>query len=478
MTDPSLVLAAILLPALGAFLLPLIGMASKWARNVTAAVLVLLAFCANAALIPSALWSGQVVETSLLGLRLVADGLAVFVAASSSLISLIIVIYSFDYIDHYEHQNEYYMMVTLFLGSMMGLVYSGNLILLFVFWELTAVASWRLIGFFRKDTDVRRANKAFLITVGGALVMLLGFVMLWSAAGTFDLVELKAHQAGAPISDWIFLLILVGILSKSATLPLHTWLPDAGVAPSPVTSLLHAAVLVKIGVYVYARLFIVGFAYSQFGHTLVMVLAAASALVSAGAALVETDLKRIIAYSTVSQIAFIFLGLASGTAVGITGAVLYILMHGLAKGGLFLCAGIVEHQTHTKDITRMGGLWRQMPITALSFLLCSFSVMGIPPFGGFFSKSMVIMGGVESGHPWITATFVLGAVFTILYLIRVYNRVFLGAPAGATGSHEGSRTMVGSVAALTVISVVAGVAINWPGRLAEVAVNQMLGIIK
>ena len=478
MTDPSLVLAAILLPALGAFLLPLIGMASKWARNVTAAVLILLAFCANAALIPTSLWSGQVVETSLVGLRLVADGLAVFVAATSSLISLIIVIYSFDYIDHYEHQNEYYLMVTLFLGSMMGLVYSGNLILLFVFWELTAVASWRLIGFFRKDTDVKRANKAFLITVGGALVMLLGFVMLWSAAGTFDLVELKAHQAGAPISDWIFLLILVGILSKSATLPLHTWLPDAGVAPSPVTSLLHAAVLVKIGVYVYARLFIVGFAYSQFGHTLVMVLAAASALVSAGAALVETDLKRIIAYSTVSQIAFIFLGLASGTAVGITGAVLYILMHGLAKGGLFLCAGIVEHQSHTKDITRMGGLWRQMPITALSFLLCSFSVMGIPPFGGFFSKSMVIMGGVESGHPWITATFVLGAVFTILYLIRVYNRVFLGAPAGATGSHEGSRTMVGSVAALTVISVVAGVAINWPGRLAEVAVNQMLGIIK
>ncbi len=478
MTDSSLVLAAILLPALGAFLLPLIGMASKWARNVTAAVLVLLAFCANGALVPTALWSGQVVETSLVGLRLVADGLAVFVAATSSLISLIIVIYSFDYIDHYEHQNEYYMMVTLFLGSMMGLVYSGNLILLFVFWELTALASWRLIGFFRKDTDVKRANKAFLITVGGALVMLLGFVMLWSAAGTFDLVELKAHQAGAPISDWIFLLILVGILSKSATLPLHTWLPDAGVAPSPVTSLLHAAVLVKIGVYVYARLFIVGFAYSQFGHTLVMVLAAASALVSAGAALVETDLKRIIAYSTVSQIAFIFLGLASGTPIGITGALLYILMHGLAKGGLFLCAGIVEHQTHTKDITRMGGLWRQMPITALSFLLCSFSVMGIPPFGGFFSKSMVIMGGAESGHPWITATFVLGAVFTILYLMRVYNRVFLGAPAGAAGSREGSRTMVGSVAALTVISVVAGVAINWPGRLAEVAVNQMLGIIK
>jgi NADH:ubiquinone oxidoreductase subunit 5 (subunit L)/multisubunit Na+/H+ antiporter MnhA subunit len=133
---------------------------------------------------------------------------------------------------------------------------------------------------------------------------------------------------------------------------------------------------------------------------------------------------------------------------------------------------------HTKDITRMGGLWRKMPITALSFLLCSLSVMGIPPFGGFFSKAMVIMGGAESGHPWITGTFVLGAVFTVLYLMRVYNRVFLGEPAGKAESREGSRTMVGSVATLTVLSVVAGVAINWPGKLAEVAVNQMLGIIK
>jgi formate hydrogenlyase subunit 3/multisubunit Na+/H+ antiporter MnhD subunit len=209
-----------------------------------------------------------------------------------------------------------------------------------------------------------------------------------------------------------------------------------------------------------------------------LVLAAASALVSAGAALIETDLKRIIAYSTVSQIAFIFLGLASGTAIGITGALLYILMHGLAKGGLFLCAGIVEQSTHTKDITRLGGLWRQMPITALSFLVCALSVMGVPPLGGFFSKTMVIMGAADAGRPWIAATFVLGAAFTILYLLRVYNRVFLGESASGEHPREGSRTMVGSVATLTVLSVVAGVAINWPGKLAELAVHQMLGVIK
>jgi len=480
MTDSSLVLAAILTPALGALLLPLIGGVSKHARNYAAAILVACAFLANAALMPSIFGSGQVVEASLVGLKLVADGLAVFVGAASSLISLIIVIYSFDYIDHYDNQNEYYLMVVLFLGSMMGLVFSANLILLFIFWELTAVASWRLIGYFRKESDILRANKAFLVTVFGALLMLLGFVMLAMTAGTFDIAAIKSQLAGTPISDVAFLLIMAGIFSKSATLPFHTWLPDAGVAPSPVTSLLHAAVLVKIGVYVFARLFVVNFGYSETAHTVVLVLAAASALVSAGAALVETDLKRIIAYSTVSQIGFIFLGFASGTTIGVTGALLYVLMHGLAKGGLFLCAGIVEQKTHTKDITRLGGLRQQMPITSLSFLLCALSVMGVPPLGGFFSKSMVIMGATDAGRPWIASTFVLGAVFTILYLMRAYNRVFLGQPANgeAEQPREGSKVMVGSVAALTVLSIVAGVAINWPGKLAEIAVFQMLGAVK
>jgi formate hydrogenlyase subunit 3/multisubunit Na+/H+ antiporter MnhD subunit len=191
----------------------------------------------------------------------------------------------------------------------------------------------------------------------------------------------------------------------------------------------------------------------------------------------DTDLKRIIAYSTVSQIAFIFLGLAAGSHMAVTGALLYILMHGLAKGGLFLCAGIVEHGTHTKDITKLGGLLKQMPVTAISFLLCALSVMGVPPFGGFFSKTMVIAGAAEAGYPWISSVFVLGAFLTIIYLFRVYNLVFLGR-VGIESKQEGSRTMVYSVAALALLSVVGGIAIHWPGMLAEAAVDQMLGMVK
>jgi NADH:ubiquinone oxidoreductase subunit 5 (subunit L)/multisubunit Na+/H+ antiporter MnhA subunit len=275
-------------------------------------------------------------------------------------------------------------------------------------------------------------------------------------------------------------LILLGILSKSATLPLHTWLPDAGVAPSPVTALLHAAVLVKIGVYVFARLFIVTFpvfepaSINVTWQTAALIIAAASALVSAGAALIETDLKRIIAYSTVSQIAFIFLGFASGSTIGVAGALLYILMHGLAKGGLFLCAGIVEQNTHTKDITKLGGLFKTMPVTAISFLFCALSVMGVPPFGGFFSKYMVISGAVEGGQLAIAMTFIVGAFLTILYLFRIFNMIFLGQPRGKLVK-EASPVMVACVAVLAGLSLLSGLLINPSSGFARAAVSQMLG---
>jgi NADH:ubiquinone oxidoreductase subunit 5 (subunit L)/multisubunit Na+/H+ antiporter MnhA subunit len=320
-----------------------------------------------------------------------------------------------------------------------------------------------------KENTCLRADKAFLVTVFGALVMLLGFVMVYEQTGTFDLTQMR----GVSITNTAVLLILFGILSKSATLPLHTWLPDAGVAPSPVTSLLHAAVLVKIGVYVFARLFLVNFSFDVVWHTAVPVIAAVSALVSAGAALIETDIKRIIAYSTVSQIGFIFLGLSCGSTIGAAGGLLYILMHGLAKGGLFLCAGIVEQNTHTKDIRKLGGLISTMPITAVAFLICAFSVMGIPPFGGFFAKYMVIGGAVYAGEPWIAFTFMIGAILTVLYLLRAFTSVFLGT-VKTPGAKEGSASMLISVAALGILSIAGGIFINLPSRVVEIILQQMV----
>ena len=481
MNNEALLLAAVFVPTLGAFLLPALGRASLMTRNVVALAMVLVSLGCSIGLIGVA--SGSQGVTASLGaagmsFSFHADGLAVFVAIVSSLVSAIILLYSIGYISHYPNQNEYYLMVVLFLGAMMGLVYASNLILLYVFWEITAICSWRLIGFFRDKYIVLRADKAFLITVFGALAMLLGFIAVYAQTGSFDMATIKAQLGEGTLTTFAVALIMLGILSKSATLPFHTWLPDAGVAPSPVTALLHAAILVKIGVYVYARLFVVTFPMTPQWQEAVMVIAAVSALVSAGAALIDTDLKRIIAYSTISQIAFIFLGFASGTQIGIAGALLYILMHGMAKGGLFLCAGIVEQTTHNKDITKMGGLIKTMPVTAVSFLFCSLSVMGVPPFGGFFSKYFVMSGALQAQHVWISMVFLVGAFMTILYLFRVFNLVFLGQSKLEAPPREKSPVMVFCVALLAVMGLVAGLLINSPSSFAQVAVEQMLGLAK
>jgi NADH:ubiquinone oxidoreductase subunit 5 (subunit L)/multisubunit Na+/H+ antiporter MnhA subunit len=398
-------------------------------------------------------------------------------AMVSSLISGIIVFYSFGYISHYEYQSEYYSMVTLFLGSMLGLIFSANLILLYIFWEITAFCSWRLIGFFREKDYVLRADKAFLVTVFGALCMLFGFMLIYQQTHSFDLAGIKASLKNNQITNLAVLLILAGIFSKSATLPFQTWLPDAGVAPSPVTALLHAAVLVKIGVYVFARLFVVTFNVAYIWHVIVPIVAGLSALISAGCALVETDLKRLIAYSTISQIGFIFLGLATNTSIGVMGGLLYILMHGISKAGLFLCAGIVEQNTKTKDITKLGGLLNSMPLTAVSFLFCAFSVMGIPPFGGFFSKYMVFSSSAKAEPAWVTFIFLLGAILTILYLFRVFNLVFMGE-ARSAAVKEGSATMVFSVVVLAALSVTSGIFIYYPSQFVQSGVLNIVGLIK
>ncbi|MFA6431355.1 MAG: NADH-quinone oxidoreductase subunit L [Candidatus Margulisiibacteriota bacterium] len=464
----TLVLLSVFTPIVGAFVLPLLGAVSKGARNYFALLLIAISCLASLFLLPYVASGGALVF-----FVFNIDALAVFMASISSFIGLIIVLYSLDYVSHYENQNEYYFMVILFLGAMMGLVYSDNLIALFIFWEITALACWRLIGFFRSPKDVLKADKAFLITVFGAVVMLLGFVGIFGLTGTFQL----SAMTGKVIPGLLVGFIMVGLLSKSATFPFHTWLPDAGVAPSPVTALLHAAVLVKIGVYVFARLFLATFHIDGFWHVFIPGLAAVSMLVSAGAAMIDTDMKRIIAYSTVSQIAFIFLGLSVGNATGAIGGLLYIMMHGLAKGGLFLSAGVIEQNMKTKDITKLGGLIRTMPVLAIAFLFCSFSVMGMPPFGGFFAKYLVILGAVQTNHIILASVYIVGAFMTILYLTRLFSMIFLGEPKGLLVK-EGSFLMVFCVALLAALSLLGGIFINYPFNFMEIVVKSMPGVLR
>jgi formate hydrogenlyase subunit 3/multisubunit Na+/H+ antiporter MnhD subunit len=192
--------------------------------------------------------------------------------------------------------------------------------------------------------------------------------------------------------------------------------------------------------------------------------------------MVETDFKRILAYSTVSQIGYIFLGFSIANDTAISGALLFILMHGLAKAGLFLGAGIVIHATHKRDIREMGGLIKTMPFTAVSFLLCAFSVIGIPPFGGFFSKFLIIMGTIQAGEVWLAAAALFTAVLTMFYLLKVFNMVFLGETKEI--APEKTKSMVGVVALLAVLSLAAGIFVSYPDKLTAVATAHIWGWLK
>jgi proton-translocating NADH-quinone oxidoreductase chain M len=468
----TLILLTVFVPIVGSFTIPLAGLISKRARSFWSVLLALATTASSMLLIPFALRGGELAFRKTLAMGLdfivVADGLSVFMAVASSFLGALIVIYSLGYIGHEENQSEYYFIVLLFIGAMMGLVFSANLIFMYLFWEIAAIACWRLIGFYRVREHVLKADKAFLVTFFGAVFMLLGFIVVYSQTGTFDLTAMR----GTAIPGIAVLLILMGMFSKSATVPLHTWLPDAGVAPTTVTALLHAAVLVKIGVYAYARLFCYTFKLPEGWQQAIPIIVVFSSLVSAAAAAVETDLKRILAYSTVSQIGYIFLGFAVMNPMGVSGSLLFILMHGLAKAGLFLCAGIVIHATKQRDIRKMGGMIKTMPWTAAAFIFCAFSVIGIPPFGGFFSKFMVIMATVQSGRVWVAAAALFAAVLTMYYLFKVFSAVFMGE---AKSDHkEGSFSMVFVVVVLAVLSLLAGLFVAYPTKLANIAAGEIV----
>jgi len=399
--------------------------------------------------------SSSIVLTEWFSLSFIADGLAVFMAVVSSFVAFLICIYSQEYMQGYPEKDEFYFWTQLFVGAMMGLVFSANLILLFCFLEITSVCSWKLIGFYRGPSDLQAADRAFLITFFGSSFMLAGAVFIYITYGTLDVGLLYAK----PISDAIAFLLLAGIIAKSAQLPLQTWLPDAGLAPTPVTALLHAAVLVKIGVYVFARLFGLTFTVSALFLYWVIVISVITLIVAGCSALVENNMKRILAYSTISQLGYIILALALNSAVAFKIALVYILAHSLAKAGLFLCCGIIEHKSGTKDINRLGGLLKTMPCTAIAYILCAFSIIGIPPFLGFWPKFMTLLGVFQAGYIFAGILAVAGAVLTLFYLMRLFDRVFLGE-IQISVKEERHSLMNYVVLAFGILSLVLGFAIR------------------
>ncbi|MBI5838684.1 MAG: NADH-quinone oxidoreductase subunit L [Chloroflexi bacterium] len=469
-----LAIATFGIPILGSLLTLLADRVNNFLRNAVAALTVAATLASAFLLIPIA----KEAHTIMLGpstipgfgFNFIIDGLGVYVAIMAAFIGLLIVFYSMGYMQNYTHLGEYYFLVVLFIGAMMGLVLSANLLLIYIFWEVTAICSWRLIGFFRDPQHLKSADTALLMTVFGSFCMLVGMEMVWHETGTLTIAAIR----GRNVSDMAMLLMFIGILAKSAQVPLQIWLPAAGVAPSPVTALLHAAVLVVIGVFAFARIFIGAFSLPPNWQTITSVVATITIFVASGAALVENNAKRILAYSTFGQLAYVYLGFASMTTVGIVGGLVFLLAHSLAKAGLFLAVGIVEHKTHTKDIRELGGMIRVMPVTAVAFILCALTIIGFPPSAGFVGKFMIILGAVEGGKTVFAALAVFGALMSIAYMIRLFNAVFLG-PNPSHNVKEGTTGMVVTVTLFAVLSLLAGIIAAPLLDVVNALVSQMFG---
>jgi len=384
-----------------------------------------------------------------------------------TLVALLVQIYSTTYL-HDEPSpalGRYYALQSLFAFSMMGVVLAPNLLQLFICWELVGVCSCLLIGYwYTKPEAARAALKAFWMTKLGDVGLLIGIVLLHRATGTFDLLELRAMAAagGIPIGGLalITFCLYMGAAGKSAQFPLHVWLPDAMEGPTPVSALIHAATMVTAGVYLLARTDWL-FALTPGVLAIVAWNGAFTALLAAILACVQTDIKRVLAYSTVSQLGYMMAAIGAGVAGA---GFLHLLTHGVFKALLFLGAGAVIHAVHSNEITDMGGLAKKMPQTAIVFLVGTLSLAGVPLFAGFASKEEVLGAVWHGGFTVPFAMLLFAAFLTAFYMFRVVFLAFFGTKGHEGGEgHEGAHAhdapllMTGPLWVLALLAVTIGI---------------------
>ncbi len=359
------------------------------------------------------------------------DMLSIFLAVVATIIGSLAVIFSIDYMKGEAQLGRYYAMVLFFIGAMAGLVLSSNLLLIFVFWEITALCSYVLISFYNDDPKaVAGGIKALIITQVGGVGLLLGALLSYAYLGTLDLHEFLAEAATLP-ADVLAVLafgFLAAAAAKSAQFPFQTWLPDAMEAPTPISALIHAATMVNAGVYLLARFYPV-FAEVPYWREAVMLVGMLSAIMSAVMALVATDLKRVLAYSTVSQLGYMVYAVGAG---GIFASQFHLLSHSVFKALLFLSAGAVIHAVGTRDMRAMGNLRKEMPLVRTVFIIGAAALAGLPILNGFWSKELVLEAGLEGGPLWMYVMMLIGAGLTALYTLRCVWMVFYAPPADSS----------------------------------------------
>jgi len=397
-----------------------------------------------------------------LDLSLWLDPLGLLFAGLILGIGLLVVIYAAGYLAPGKSTARFLSFLMLFQGAMIGIALSNNVLLMLVFWELTSLSSFLLIGLWRDRADARQgARMALAVTGGGGLALIAGMLLLGQAAGSFELATILTQGEAvraSPLYPAILVLILLGAFTKSAQFPFHFWLPHAMAAPTPVSAYLHSATMVKAGVFLLARLW-PALAGSDLWFYVVAPAGLVTMVFGASVALFRDDLKAILAYSTISQLGLMIMLLGFGTPAAATAAVLHVLNHAAFKAALFMNAGIVDHETGTRDIRRLGGLAALMPVTATLGTLAAAAMAGLPPLGGFISKEMMLEQSAHTsfaGQAWVVPVLAtIGALLSAAYSFRYAAGLFFGArrTGDVASPHDPGAAMLGPPALLVAIAL-------------------------
>jgi NADH-quinone oxidoreductase subunit L len=387
-----------------------------------------------------------------LNIGVIVDPLTCMMLVVVTTIGTLIQIYSIGYMKGDARFSRFFAYMSLFMGSMLGLLLADNFVMLYIFWEGVGLCSYLLISFwFEKPSAAKAGMKAFITTRIGDTGLLIGIFILIFSAHTVYFSELGNLSTG-PLFTAAALLIFCGAVGKSAQFPLHVWLPDAMEGPTPVSALIHAATMVAAGVYLVARCFVL---FSSHGQALITVayVGGITAFFAATIAVVNNDIKRILAYSTISQLGFMMMGLGVG---GYSAGVFHLMTHAFFKALLFLCAGSVIHSIGTQDIQKMGGVFRKMKITGLTFVIASLAISGIPPFAGFWSKDEILSEILKNGHPFLFVLATVTSLLTAFYMFRLIFLVLFGKSRSEIHPHESPKVMTVPLGILAVFAIFIG----------------------
>jgi NADH-quinone oxidoreductase subunit L len=405
-------------------------------------------------------------------LNFLVDNLTAVLLIVVTTIGMLVHVYSIGYMAHEPGRWRFFAYLNLFMFSMLLLVLAANFLVLFVAWELVGLSSYLLIGYWYERRTAALANKkAFLVNRVGDFGFALGIMAIWTTIGTLNFGEvfeaLPAALEAGQIAPWmmigICLLLFMGAMGKSAQFPLHVWLPDAMEGPTPVSALIHAATMVNAGVYMVARSSPL-FAHAPEALVVVAAIGIFTAILAASIAFTQRDIKRVLAYSTLSQLGYMFAALGVGA---FTAAIFHLMTHGFFKGLLFLGSGSVIHGVDgEQDMNRMGGLARKMRITHLTMLIGAVAIAGIPPLAGFWSKDEILAESFKLGFQWVWVIGVVVAVMTGFYMFRLMGKTFYGPsnvdPAVAPKVHESPPSMTLPLILLAIPSVLLGIVIGFP----------------